>query len=136
MTIKFGFSLWLRGFLCWLDRTPVLLHFFIHGTIVGYGEKFICPQMTMHISHRSIYSYKWEGPRELSCPKFSCRDKDGLRILMPMVKRFCLCLCLWCNAALFFYVQEYMDSNKYIEHLLNQLEEQHRSLWRWVKSTS
>ncbi|XP_042100871.1 nck-associated protein 5 isoform X10 [Ovis aries] len=25
---------------------------------------------------------------------------------------------------------EYMDSNKYIEHLLNQLEEQHRSLWR------
>uniref|UniRef100_A0A452G5U5 NCK associated protein 5 n=2 Tax=Capra hircus TaxID=9925 RepID=A0A452G5U5_CAPHI len=49
---------------------------------------------------------------------------------MPMVKRCCLCLCLWCNAALFFYVQEYMDSNKYIEHLLNQLEEQHRSLWR------
>uniref|UniRef100_A0A8D2ALE3 NCK associated protein 5 n=1 Tax=Sciurus vulgaris TaxID=55149 RepID=A0A8D2ALE3_SCIVU len=27
-------------------------------------------------------------------------------------------------------VQEYMDSNKYIEHLLTQLEEQHRSLWR------
>uniref|UniRef100_A0A8B9W5L7 NCK associated protein 5 n=1 Tax=Bos mutus grunniens TaxID=30521 RepID=A0A8B9W5L7_BOSMU len=27
-------------------------------------------------------------------------------------------------------LQEYMDSNKYIEHLLNQLEEQHRSLWR------
>uniref|UniRef100_A0ABI7Z3P1 Nck-associated protein 5 C-terminal domain-containing protein n=1 Tax=Felis catus TaxID=9685 RepID=A0ABI7Z3P1_FELCA len=25
---------------------------------------------------------------------------------------------------------EYMDSNKYIEHLLTQLEEQHRSLWR------
>ncbi|KAI5933680.1 Nck-associated protein 5 [Manis javanica] len=25
---------------------------------------------------------------------------------------------------------EYMDSNKYIEHLLSQLEEQHRSLWR------
>ncbi|XP_062041780.1 nck-associated protein 5 isoform X2 [Lepus europaeus] len=25
---------------------------------------------------------------------------------------------------------EYMDSNKYVEHLLNQLEEQHRSLWR------
>ncbi|XP_064340774.1 nck-associated protein 5 isoform X2 [Camelus dromedarius] len=25
---------------------------------------------------------------------------------------------------------EYMDSNKYIEHLLAQLEEQHRSLWR------
>ncbi|XP_045335532.1 nck-associated protein 5 isoform X2 [Leopardus geoffroyi] len=27
-------------------------------------------------------------------------------------------------------VEEYMDSNKYIEHLLTQLEEQHRSLWR------
>uniref|UniRef100_A0A8I3WHL4 NCK associated protein 5 n=1 Tax=Callithrix jacchus TaxID=9483 RepID=A0A8I3WHL4_CALJA len=27
-------------------------------------------------------------------------------------------------------MQEYMDSNKYIEHLLTQLEEQHRSLWR------
>ncbi|XP_023565462.1 nck-associated protein 5 isoform X2 [Octodon degus] len=26
--------------------------------------------------------------------------------------------------------EEYMDSNKYIEHLLTQLEEQHRSLWR------
>uniref|UniRef100_A0A5F9CYS4 NCK associated protein 5 n=1 Tax=Oryctolagus cuniculus TaxID=9986 RepID=A0A5F9CYS4_RABIT len=26
--------------------------------------------------------------------------------------------------------REYMDSNKYVEHLLNQLEEQHRSLWR------
>nr|XP_044624978.1 nck-associated protein 5 isoform X2 [Equus asinus] len=26
--------------------------------------------------------------------------------------------------------KEYMDSNKYIEHLLTQLEEQHRSLWR------
>ncbi|XP_078002953.1 nck-associated protein 5 isoform X2 [Phascolarctos cinereus] len=25
---------------------------------------------------------------------------------------------------------EYMDSNKYIEHLLTQLEEQHRNLWR------
>ncbi|XP_036091666.1 nck-associated protein 5 isoform X6 [Rousettus aegyptiacus] len=25
---------------------------------------------------------------------------------------------------------EYMDSNKYIEHLVTQLEEQHRSLWR------
>ncbi|KAM9249935.1 nck-associated protein 5 isoform 2-T2 [Dugong dugon] len=25
---------------------------------------------------------------------------------------------------------EYMDSNKYLEHLLTQLEEQHRSLWR------
>nr|XP_058157082.1 nck-associated protein 5 [Dasypus novemcinctus]XP_058157083.1 nck-associated protein 5 [Dasypus novemcinctus] len=25
---------------------------------------------------------------------------------------------------------DYMDSNKYIEHLLTQLEEQHRSLWR------
>ncbi|XP_008052020.1 nck-associated protein 5 [Carlito syrichta] len=25
---------------------------------------------------------------------------------------------------------EYMDSNKYIEHLLTQLEEQHKSLWR------
>ncbi|KAI4544238.1 hypothetical protein MG293_004504 [Ovis ammon polii] len=55
---------------------------------------------------------------------------------MPMVKRCCLCLCLWCNAALFFYVQEYMDSNKYIEHLLNQLEEQHRSLWRHLRLQS
>uniref|UniRef100_A0A8C3YSB2 NCK associated protein 5 n=1 Tax=Catagonus wagneri TaxID=51154 RepID=A0A8C3YSB2_9CETA len=27
-------------------------------------------------------------------------------------------------------LMEYMDSNKYIEHLLTQLEEQHRSLWR------
>uniref|UniRef100_A0A452TEW5 NCK associated protein 5 n=1 Tax=Ursus maritimus TaxID=29073 RepID=A0A452TEW5_URSMA len=27
-------------------------------------------------------------------------------------------------------LSEYMDSNKYIEHLLTQLEEQHRSLWR------
>ncbi|XP_059560610.1 nck-associated protein 5 isoform X2 [Myotis daubentonii] len=27
-------------------------------------------------------------------------------------------------------VEEYMDSNKYIEHLLTQLEEKHRSLWR------
>ncbi|XP_036276812.1 nck-associated protein 5 isoform X2 [Pipistrellus kuhlii] len=26
--------------------------------------------------------------------------------------------------------EEYMDSNKYIEHLLTQLEEKHRSLWR------
>lgn len=44
----------------------------------------------------------------------------------------------YCNEALFVFVclhvQEYMDSNKYIEHLLTQLEEQHRSLWRWVKS--
>uniref|UniRef100_A0A287AL24 NCK associated protein 5 n=1 Tax=Sus scrofa TaxID=9823 RepID=A0A287AL24_PIG len=27
-------------------------------------------------------------------------------------------------------MQDYLDSNKYIEHLLTQLEEQHRSLWR------
>ena len=48
--------------------------------------------------------------------------------------------CAYGDEALFvfvcLYVQEYTDSNKYIEHLLTQLEEQHRSLWRWVKSTS
>ncbi|XP_007936233.2 nck-associated protein 5 [Orycteropus afer afer] len=27
-------------------------------------------------------------------------------------------------------IKEYMDSNKYLEHLLTQLEKQHRSLWR------